>query len=179
VRLPDVLSSAHFPSTELAALRLAGELYAVGPAWVPVDLPETDAARAASLAAVLDPRLIADRRSAAWVLGGSDAPPGTPQTCVPVTARAAARDPVLDVREVRLQDGDTRVLAGLRLTTALRTALDLLRGAGYDAATAAIVGRLLQRRDCPIAGLEALLGERRFAGHAARSRARLCELSPR
>ncbi|MCU1437668.1 MAG: hypothetical protein JWP66_755 [Naasia sp.] len=128
MRLSDLLSADLLPDAELAAMRLDGEVYRIGPGWRPVDLPETADARARALAAALGPGLVADRLTAAWLHGAADGLPAPLTACVPMSARGAAQRNGVDVRELRLQDGELDEVAGLRVTDAARTAVDLLRG---------------------------------------------------
>jgi hypothetical protein len=174
VRLPDLLTSDHLPAAELEALRLDGALYELAGAWRPVDLPETGDARAAAVALVLRDRLVADRLTAAWVLDAADRPPVPLQACAPADDRGAAGAPGLDVRELHLQASDVLRVGPLRLTTAVRTAADLLRCAAWGRREADAVRRLLilSGRDA----VESSLGEGRFAAHRKRALARLAAL---
>lgn len=126
--LPLVLSRRDLPEAELHAARLDGELFAIDECFGPVDLAPQASLRAASLAAILPGRLIAEQRTAAWVLGALLDPPAQHQLCADTAARyrfvGAAR---FTVREVVLDPGDMTLLSGLRLTTPLRTAIDLAR----------------------------------------------------
>jgi hypothetical protein len=126
--LPLVLSRFDLPEAELHAARLDGELFAIDECFGPVDLAPQASLRAASLAAILPGRLIAEQRTAAWVLGALLDPPAQHQLCADTAARyrfaGAAR---FTVREVVLDPDDTTLLAGLRVTTPLRTAIDLAR----------------------------------------------------
>jgi len=161
------------PPSELSALRLDGELYALGPAWSPVDLPEDHEARAAALGTLFAGRLVADRLSAAWVHGATDRLPAPIPCCVPATDRGAAGlVPGLDIRELRLHEHDVVHLAGLRLTSPVRTAVDLLRGDAFTSVQSDAVARLA---DSPNAReeIDAVLGQRRFAAGASRARHRL------
>lgn len=126
--LPAVLSTTDLPETELRAARLDGELFAVGECFGVVGDVDSPQLRGAALAAVLPPRLIAEGRTAAWVHGAT-ANLGAPlELCADSTARYRwmGRRGV-SVREVILDDGDTRSLGGMVVTTPLRTAIDLAR----------------------------------------------------
>ncbi len=174
MRLADLLTPIEFPAAELAALRLDGALYPLAEVWRPSDLPETLEARAEAVALTLRDRLVADRLTAAWVLGAADAAPSPLQCCVPVDDRGAAGTPHLDIREVRLLEGDTLRLGGLRLTTPVRTAIDLLGAGVWDARVQDTVRRLVRQEDR--AGLRSLLDQPRFTTHRKRRQVRLASL---
>ena len=173
VRLPDLLTTSVLPASELSALRLDGVLYSVGPAWSPVDLPEGREARAAALGTLFAGRLVADRLSAAWVHGAADRLPTPIPCCVPATDRGAAGlVPGLDIRELRLHEDDVVEIAGLRLTSPARTAVDLLRADRYTTLDRDTVARLAATtgiRDT----IAVLLDQRRFAAGAKRASDRL------
>ena len=145
-RLSSVLSDFDLPLAELQAARLDGEVFAVDECFSPIDAVEGRVHRALALATLVPPRLIAERRSAAWVLGAAVDAPAVHELCAASTARA--RPPLsarVSVREVMISEGDVETIGGLRVTTPLRTALDLLRvGDEFDARDAAIVRALLE-----------------------------------
>jgi hypothetical protein len=126
--LSPILSRHEFSRPELDALRLDGEVFRLDDCAVPIDEVAGPQLRAAVLAAELPPRLIAERHSAAWVWGAQPSPPSRHEVCADITARtrppAAAH---LEVREVVIQGPDIASLAGARLTTPIRTAIDLCR----------------------------------------------------
>jgi hypothetical protein len=175
MRLADLLTPIEFPAAELAALRLDGVLYPVAEVWRPTDLPETLEARAGAVALTLRDRLVADRMTAAWVLGAADVAPSPLQCCVPVEERGAAQTPHLDIREVRLQDGDVLRMGGLRLSSPLRTSIDLLGAARWEAAEKEAVTRLLGAHDR--GRLMDLLEEPRFGAYRRRRMDRVASLS--
>jgi hypothetical protein len=128
VHLPALLDTALFAEAELAALRLDGDCLPLGPALVALDEPIDAALRAAVLApeaARYD--LVAADRLAAWVHGAGDLP--APPFRFTIDRNDGVRTRVLATppREVLLSPGDVVLLAGLRVTTPLRTALDLAR----------------------------------------------------
>ncbi|MGR2751619.1 type IV toxin-antitoxin system AbiEi family antitoxin [Agromyces arachidis] len=145
-RLPAVLGVRDLPLAELCAARLDGEVVAVGRGWCPVDEPDLPELRAAAIAPRSSPLLIVERRSAAWVHGVLPAPPLVSEYCVPYAARSTTRlDPASRVREVAIDDDDVTLIGGVRCTTRLRTAYDLLRDAMIDDdAVVAIVHALLE-----------------------------------
>ncbi|WP_168209225.1 hypothetical protein [Agromyces intestinalis] len=133
-RLPAVLGVSDLPLPELCAARIDGELVQLGGGWVPIDEPDLAALRAEILARRADRDLIAERRSAAWVLGALIAPVEPPQFCVPMHARVAQRaGHEYSLREVVIDDHDIVTVAGrIRCTSPVRTVLDLVREAGPD-----------------------------------------------
>lgn len=144
-RLPRVLSRLDLPEAELCAARLDGELYRVDECFSPVDEIEQATLRASALATILPARLIAEQLTAAWVLGALEAAPAVHQFCV--SARARARPTAsrrLSVREVEIDDAEIVSIAGIRVTTPLRTVVDLARFSGdFGAAEHGIVVGLL------------------------------------
>jgi hypothetical protein len=174
MRLPDLLTPTDLPETELRAMRLDGQLYPVAGSWRPTDLPETLEARAGAVSLLLRDRLIADRLTAAWILGAADSPPLPLQCCADADDRGAAGLDGLDIRELRLRGDDVVRVGPLRHTTPLRTAVDLLRGKAWSGVEREALRRLLDR--CGVEGVGAALEERRFAAHRARGVGRLREV---
>jgi len=173
--LPLVLSRFDLPEAELHAARLDGELFAIDECFGPIDLAPQASLRAASLAAILPARLIAEQHTAAWVLGALLDPPARHQLCADSAARyrfaGAAR---FTVREVVLDSDDTTVLGGLRVTTALRTAIDLARFcAEFDAAEEEIVAGLARIGRFDLTGAIAGLERRRHLPGKVRAAQRL------
>ncbi|GAB3130314.1 hypothetical protein [Glaciibacter psychrotolerans] len=124
-RLSAVLNDLDLPLAELCCARLDGELFKIDEFWYPVDSVDGIELRAQALSLLAPPRAIAELHSATWIYGLEPAP-FRHQICVDVTARtwvdvASALVP----RERRLVTSDTQVRAGFRLTTPLRTAVDL------------------------------------------------------
>ncbi|WP_210481349.1 type IV toxin-antitoxin system AbiEi family antitoxin [Naasia sp. SYSU D00948] len=175
MRLPDLLGPIELPAAELEALRLDGTLYCLAGVWRPSDLPETGEARAAAVALTLRDRLVADRLTAAWVLGAAERVPSPLQCCVPIEDRGAAGTPQLDIREVRLADGDVLRIGDLRLTSPLRTAVDLLGGEAWGEGVSGVVARLLRTESRNRLGR--MLEERRFSTHRARRVRRLTRMA--
>jgi len=128
MRLAPILSRSEFPEPELRALVLDGEAFRIDDCVAPVDEITGPALRAAALAAELPPRLIAEQHSAAWIWGAQLSPPERHEVCADITARTRpALGAMLAVREVVLLHEDTVSLAGLVVTTPMRTAIDLAR----------------------------------------------------
>lgn len=127
-RLPSVLSRFDLPQAELHAARLDGELYAVDDCFSPIDEIDRSALRARSLSALFSPRLIAEQRTAAWVFGVLARPPTPHQFCADIAARVRPADIArITVREVVIDESDLLECGGLRVTTPLRTVVDLAR----------------------------------------------------
>lgn len=122
------LNTRDLPGAELCAARLDGELYELDQSYFSVDMPESPMHRAGTLLPAAGEHLIAERMSAAWVHGAQPQPPERHQFCVDHRRRVylpAAQG--LLVREVVLAEYDVQRIAGLRVTTPLRTVLDLAR----------------------------------------------------
>lgn len=126
--LSSVLTPDELPLAELHAARLDGELMPLGFGFCPIDLPEAPALRALSLRSAVPERVIAEQHTAAWIWGALAAPPARHTLCVAAEARVS-RAPIAwaHLREVSIEVHELAVLAGLRLTTPLRTAFDLAR----------------------------------------------------
>ena len=133
---PRLLTSDDWPEAELRAAVLAGELVTVGRCWASPAEPQLPALRAAAHAWRLpDRRLVAGGRSAAWIWGATSREPAIPEVISPPNVRVRV-DADVRLREVRLDGGDVVRLDAVRVTTPLRTALDLLRAPGPFAADA-------------------------------------------
>jgi hypothetical protein len=125
--LPPVLGALDLPAAELNAARLDGEVFALDECFCPIDEIEQSVHRARALAAILPARLIAEQRTAAWIFGVLDRPPTRHQVCADIDARTRPPSVRIGVREVVLADGDVLTLGGMRVTTPLRTTVDLAR----------------------------------------------------
>ena len=127
-RLPAVLFHSDLPEAELHAAKLDGELYPVDRCFSPVDEIDGLWNRARALSLTVPPRLIAEQRTAAWIYGALSRPPRQHQFCADISARV--RPPALvavTVREVVIDASDLVDVAGLLVTTPLRTVVDLAR----------------------------------------------------
>jgi hypothetical protein len=151
-RLASVLSRSDFATPELGALVLDGEAYRVDECVAPLDEIDGPILRAAALAAQLPARLIAEQHSAAWIWGAQPQPPVRHEVCADITARARpAVGALLSVREVVLLHEDTLPIAGILVTTPMRTAIDLARFvADWDNVEAQTVQALLRLGECSI-----------------------------
>jgi hypothetical protein len=144
-KLSPVLSQVDLPLEELQAARLDGEVYMIGEAFAPIDEVEQARHRAHSLRAMMVPRLIAERMSAAWIHGARDRAPASHEFCVSHSARVRVPSPRrFHLREVVLGPGDTETIGGVMVTTPLRTAIDLARGQAFGDAEAEVLRSLLR-----------------------------------
>ncbi|WP_431277379.1 type IV toxin-antitoxin system AbiEi family antitoxin [Leifsonia poae] len=126
--IPRLLDSAVLPLAELQAARLDGQLYRVGDAFATVDTPDTAELRAAAFRLSAPRAAVADRLTASWIHGARAGPPVTLQVCVDSAHRISARTlQGLDVRQCILSRGDVVKLGDARVTSPLRTVVDLLR----------------------------------------------------
>jgi hypothetical protein len=126
--LPRLLGASAFPLAELCAARLDGQLYRVGDLFATIDTADSSELRAEAFAAVSPSSVIADRGTSSWIHGARASPPTSLQVCVDHTRRGAAVGTIgLDVRQCALARGDIIRLGRARVTSPLRTAVDLLR----------------------------------------------------
>ena len=130
--LAPVLTPDDLPLAELCGARLDGEVYALGDSWCPVDEADGPVVRALAAGLLVPGRAIAERMTAAWVYGLAPEP-HRHHFCVDIGARThVPPSPRLQLREVRCRPDETLVIAGLRVTTPLRTVIDLARSPGPD-----------------------------------------------
>ncbi|WP_051973064.1 hypothetical protein [Cryobacterium sp. MLB-32] len=123
------LSTDDLPLAELMCARLDGEVYPLGACWCPIDEIDGTAVRAASLAPLLPRHAVIERFSAAWVY--TLVPEPTPhEFCVDLGARThLSPSPRMRLREVVCPESDTVAIGDVRVTTPLRTVIDLARWA--------------------------------------------------
>ena len=173
--LAPVLTPDDLPLAELCGARLDGEVYALGDSWCPVDEADGPVARALAAGLLVPGRAIAERMTAAWVYGLAPEP-HRHHFCVDLGARThVPPSPRLQLREVRCRPDETLVIAGLRVTTPLRTVIDLARSPGPDVSRRDWSGTDSTGTDSE-PGLVALLAALlRFGGFAdARAAEHLC-----
>jgi hypothetical protein len=126
--VPPVLHEPELPLAERMAARLDGELFAIGDGHSAIDEVEGPALRLGAVLGARPARLIAELATAAWVWGARESIPPRLEFCVDLRARARpAASPSAIVREVVLTPDDVLTLATFRVTTPLRTAVDLAR----------------------------------------------------
>ena len=127
-RLAAVMSVVDLPLAELSAARLDGEVYAVDDGYSPIDVPSGPHERAASIAPYCQGRLMAEQRTAAWIWGATAQPPARHELCASLGARARPAYPIRTiVREVVIDSTEFTIVAGIPVTTPLRTIIDIAR----------------------------------------------------
>jgi len=171
MRITSVLSPADLPWPELQAARLDGELFAVDACYCPIDEPDGLRLRALALAAVVPRRLIAELHSAAWVWGALEHPPVRHRLCADITARTRPPIGTAILREVVVDAQDVDNIGALRISSPLRTAVDLARL--DDAVDLGIVARLFTIGDFGLEACHVLIERRRNLPDKHRARQRL------
>ncbi|WP_348787945.1 hypothetical protein [Leifsonia sp. NPDC080035] len=122
---PALLDRSVMPIAELFALVLDGQAFRVGDAFAPLDVADSPGLRARAFAELGAGPAIADRGTAAWIHGVRAEPPPQAQVCIDPKRRGRLPDGV-DAHQHDVALGDAVSLAGVRVTSPLRTAADLL-----------------------------------------------------
>ncbi len=126
--LPRLLSADDLPPVELDAARIDGQLFAVDDWFAPIDEADDIRLRAAALSHLVPDRMIAERSSALWVYGARGRAPYRHQLCIDSSNRTAHNlSSRFEYRECKLEPVDIVQFGSLRVTSHLRTAIDLLR----------------------------------------------------
>ncbi len=144
IYLPDERLS----TAELSAARLDGDLVEIGDGYMPADAVESTAMRAASLRSICGTRLVVCSWSAAWVYGALSDPPSRHT----VMRRAAHRvGNLIDRRaifhDVGVEDDDVTDVAGVLITSPLRTLIDIarrIREPEHSERAVSVVGALIE-----------------------------------
>jgi hypothetical protein len=157
-------------------MRLDGEVVGVDEWFGSVDVPPSAHQRAASLSVICEHRFIVEQRSAAWVWGVLAEPPHRHELCSSIGARARSAYPQrVRAREVVIDESEWLQLAGVRVTTPLRTTMDYVRfAAEFDAQLAL---RLLRLSRVSAAECAELIDRRRNLPGKRLARERLRELA--
>ena len=148
-----------------------GELRRLGECFIPADLPSNAQLRAESIGFGVEGFAVLDRVTAAWVHGALDELPEVHTLAVRHGERASApRHTVIDVREAVFVPADVITIGRVRVTTPLRTAVDVARL--FPDIERAVLGRLLKQVDAGINECIALLdrGKNLPGKRAARER---------
>jgi len=113
---------------ELTAACLDGHLVELGDAYMPADAVETAALRAGALAPLLGDTLAATHLTAAWIHGGIPHPPARHTVQRAVERRLhLVPDRHVVYRDLSVQPEDVDLIGGVRVTTPVRTLIDLAR----------------------------------------------------
>lgn len=164
-------------ASELHAAVLAGELMPIGACFASVAEPADERLRAASYAwSVADRRLVAARRSAAWIWGAVSRPPLPHDVAVPYAHRVRNRRPGLTVREVTLPADDLLVVDDATVTTPERTAADLLREPEWTPSLAATICALVDLGLVGVGGIRERLAVLHRAPMVRRAEQRLIRM---
>ncbi len=154
---------------ELHGARLDGQLFQVADSWCMVDEIDGCGTRAVAASQLVPPRAIAEQLTAAWIYGVAPEP-RRHQFCVLIGARTTALwSPRAHVREIVRTPENIQTISGIRVTTQLRTAVDLARYLPQSAAppeVSALLARLLHSGGYADVGDAVALCTR---GHAAYS----------
>lgn len=127
MRLSPVLADADLSPVELQAARLDGEVYDLAGAYCLVGELEAPRHRARAILGARSPRLIAELRTAAWIWGACDHPERLEFAVTPDARARLAPGQHIAVREIVYDAGDLHELDGFRVTSPMRTAVDLAR----------------------------------------------------
>lgn len=122
-----VLTVNDLSLAELHSARLHGQVFQVADSWCVIDEIDGCETRALAASRLVSPRAIAEQLSAAWIYGVTSEP-RRHQFCVLIGARTTALwSPRARVREIVRTPDDVCLISGVRVTTTLRTAVDLAR----------------------------------------------------
>jgi hypothetical protein len=130
MRLSPVLADADLSPVELQAARLDGEVYGLAGAYCLIGELEAPRHRAHAVLGARSSRLIAELGTAAWIWGVAAHPDRLEFAVTPDARARFAPGQHIAVREIVYDPGDVTSLDGCRVTTPLRTALDLVRTDG-------------------------------------------------
>lgn len=119
--------------TELCAARLDGHVFEIGEGYIPADLVESPATRAAAVASLIPTDTAASGPTAAWIHGAGDAPPARHHVrrAVDRRIRPAIASRVI-LHDTALAAGEFVILAGTPVMTPRRTMIDLALGLHRD-----------------------------------------------
>ena len=161
------------PLAELCSARLDGQVFQVADSWCVIDEIDGVHTRALAASQLVPPRAIAEQLTAAWIYGVAPEP-RRHQFCVLIGARTTAiHSPRALIREIVRTPDDVHTISGVRVTTPLRTAVDLAR---YTPASTPelvrVLARLLHHGEHHDVSAAVLLCKRGNAAHSARAVAR-------
>jgi len=138
MRLSPVLVDTDVSAVELQAARLDGEVYDLAGAYCLIGELEAPTHRARAVLGGRSARLIAELGTAAWIWGAAAQPERWEFSVTPDARARLSPAEHIAVREIVYAEGDLVDLDGFRVTTPLRTVLDLARfGEPFDDRTVA------------------------------------------
>jgi hypothetical protein len=180
VTVPDGVHARDVGPTAWQVLLAEGALRPVwGTVATPADRSPTPAVRAAALRPLVPPRAVIGRAAAVWVHTGGRLPDRFDVLVAP-RARRPSPHPLRVPHEVPLPDADVVRLGDVRVTTVLRTAVDVARWLPDDDAVPLLL-RLTEHAGLDVAAaLRALDGApgQRFAERGRVSMLRARRISP-
>ncbi len=171
--LPRILGTPDLPAAELQAARLDGELYPAADGFAPIDEIETPASRAHAALVGAGPGVIAERRTAAWIWGALPRAPRPAEVCIDSSrGRCGVHRLAAPPREVLITAAEVVDFGQARVTTVLRTVVDLARfpggGGGGGGGDDAAIRRLMVDHDLELDGIrDYLAGRPRLPGKRA------------
>ena len=162
-RIPSLLTVDDYSPAELSAMVLDGDVFRVGECVSPVDEIPSASLRAAALSTVIPVRLIAERRTAAWVWGAVNDLPARYEVCADIGARSRPPRPHrFVIREVVIADHEVVSFDGFTVTDPVRTATDVARFSDeFGLAEIDLVARLMRSAGFTTADCAARLEHRR------------------
>lgn len=162
-RIPSLLTVDDYSEAELSAMVLDGDVFRVGECVSPIDEIPSASLRAAALSTVIPVRLIAERRTAAWVWGAVNDLPARYEVCADIGARTRpARPHRLVIREVVIADHEVVSFDGFKVTNPVRTATDVARVSDhFGPAEVELVARLMRSAGFTTADCAARMEHRR------------------
>lgn len=151
MRLSPVLADDDLSPAELQAARLDGEVYGLAGAYCLLGELETPAHRARAVLTGRSERLIAELATAAWIWGAIDTLDRLEFAVMPDARARLGPAHHATVREIVYEPGDVTTIGDCRVTTPLRTIIELARSEeAFDPHTAyrlAAIGGI-RLRDC-------------------------------
>ncbi|MFF1541604.1 type IV toxin-antitoxin system AbiEi family antitoxin [Microbacterium sp. NPDC058269] len=156
---------------ELSAARIDGHVVEVGDAYVPADFIEGPDVRASGIAALVQPGTAASGPTAAWIHGAGDAAPAVHHVkrCVERRIRAVTSSRLV-FHDTMVPPSDVQLIGGVRVSTPVRTMLDLATTLHRDPRVLIWMDRLaLVFPDVPEAAADTLRGMNRVPGSRAGS----------
>lgn len=142
------LPNERLSSAELSAARLDGHVVEIGEGYMPADAVESTETRAASLRSICGSRLVACAWSAAWIYGALDHPPPRHTVMRGASHRVGNLiDRRATFHDIGVPDEDMTGIAGVLVTTPLRTVIDIgrrIRDPEHRDAAPFVVGALIE-----------------------------------